>query len=94
MDDTKLAPASRSEGVILNYSDLLGEQQVRGGFRGLPPGKIRGYVPEPSMTDTSCAVHPEMDGEASGVRNVLGVGQINLKSGIEAGILVGGWTVQ
>lgn len=83
MDHTKLAPASRSEGVILDYSDLLGGEQVRGGFRGLPPGKIGGPVPEPSKTDTFCVVHPEMDGKASGVRNLLGGGQINLKEGFE-----------
>lgn len=58
MDDTKLAPASRSEGVILNYSDLLGGEQVRRGFRGLPPGKTCGQVPEQSETDASCAIHP------------------------------------
>lgn len=90
MDDTKLAPASRSDRVILNYSDLLGGEQGRGGFRGLPPGKTCGQVPEQSKTDISCARpppplplprHPEMDSEAPGMRNLSGAGQINLKSG-------------
>lgn len=90
MDGRKLAPASRSEGVILNYSDLLGGEQVRGGFRGLPSSKTCGRVPEQSKTDTSSAIHPatastlysEMDGEPSGRRNLLGAGQINLQSGV------------
>lgn len=56
MDGRKLAPASRSEGVILNYSDLLGGEQVRGGFRSLPPSKTCGRVPEQSKTDTSSAI--------------------------------------
>lgn len=58
MDGRKLAPASRSEGVILNYSDLLGGEQVRGGFRGLPPSKTCGHVPKQSKTDASRAIYP------------------------------------
>ena len=67
------------------------------------PGKTCGHVPEPSKTDTSCVVHPEMDGEASGMSNLLRAGQINLRVWnfskvstplFPAGALIGGWVMQ
>ena len=93
IDDTKLAPTSRSGAG----------GQVRGGFRGLLPGKTCGHVPEPSETDTSCVVHLEMDGEASGMSNLLRAGQINLRVWnfsrvstplFPARALMGGWVMQ
>lgn len=91
MDGRKLAPASRSEGVILNYSDLLvggsKSQEDLGACLlarhvAVSPSNLRATLPLLSTPTAVSALPPEMDGQASGMRNLLGAGQINLQSGI------------
>lgn len=90
MDSRKLAPASRSEGVILNYSDLLGGSKSEEDLGAcllarhvaVSPSNLRPTLPLLSTPTAVSALPPEMDGQASGMRNLLGAGQINLQSGI------------
>lgn len=46
------------------------------------PSNLRPTLPLLSTPTSVSALPPEMDGQASGMRNLLGAGQINLQSGI------------
>lgn len=92
IDDTKLAPASRSEEGSKSEEDLGACFLAR--HVDMSPSHQR---------HTSCVVHPEMDGEASGMSNLLRAGQINLRVWnfsrvstplFPAGALMGGWERQ